>query len=353
MLPNFRTHLGRYAVAQWIGISLLCLLLVFSLVRNSAVLGIFELLSAGVAIVGGVTYGAFRDAPGYWIYSTLGPKFMLSKEELSEVRGLQFNRVLRWLNPVQSPFGMPLLLIVLVVPLLLAGQMLFPSQQSLLVLVVIGLVFPLLLSGLLLGSARYFLALASPQGEAVLREGLRRPRQARLYRCEDLCISLLITFVLICPLQDKPAFSLVAGYASPEFMVAALLLGWIAAFFILLGARRSRLFSVVGERLSAVFDTEAAQPTPIRSGVALLRRLLAYYGLIALWVLVLCLGFAQLPLKPPFPLFCLLLLPVLGGVFWRERGLTLRRDGREAAQYIEEQAVMPVAVARRSYDANV
>ena len=151
---------------------------------------------------------------------------------------------------------------------------------------------------------------------------------------------------LIGPLQSKPAFSLAAGYANPEFIVAAVLLSWIAASFSLLGARRSRLFSVVGERLSQLYSTDAelASPRSNSAGAALEG---AADAALALWSLGLCLLLGLLPWTPPFPLFCALLLPVLGWVFWRERGVTLQVDAEQAAQFIDEQGVQPVAVARR------
>ncbi|MES2817507.1 MAG: hypothetical protein V4812_00785 [Pseudomonadota bacterium] len=346
MLPTFQRHRGRYGVALWLGISLLSLLLTFALVRNSQALGLLELLVAGFAIAVGVTYGASRDAPGYWIYSTLAPKFMLSRDELNGVRGLQFSPAIRWLNPMQTPLGLPLLMAAVVVLLLLSGHTLFPGHPGLVAFTVIGLLFPLLLCVLLLGTARYCLVMASPEGEAALVQGMRGARRVGVYRREDLCITLAINYALIWPLQSKPAFSLAAGYGDAKFVVAALLLGWIAAFFTLLGARRSRLFSAVGEGLSALFQSVPAVPSSPASASGW-QRLLTYYAVIALWVLVLCAVLAQLPLLP-FPLFCLLLLPVLGGVFWHERGLTLQRDQQQARQFIDELGVAPVAVARRA-----
>lgn len=349
MLPTFQRHLGRYAVALWFGLTLLCLLLAFALVRNSAELGLTQLLLAGAAITAGVSFGAFRDAPGYWIYSTLAPKFMMSRDELSAVRNLQITPVLRWLNPLQSPLGMPVLLTLSVLLLLVAGYSLFPGQRGVVVMVVMGGLFPLLLCWLLLGSARYFLVLASPEGENTLRQGQKRLRQAASFRREDLIITLAINWVLIWPLQDKPEFSLAAGYGTPEFMVAAVLLIWIAGFFTLLGARRSRLFSRVGEGLSSLFSVEAVSARPVRP---LLQRLLAYYGVLALWTLGCCLVLSLLPLVLPFALFCVLLLPALGWVFWQERGVTLQRDAEQATQFIDEQAVQPVAVPRRMAEFN-
>lgn len=350
MLPTFKRHRDRYALALWFGLTLLCLLLAFALVRNSADLGLTQLLLAGGTIAAGVTFGAFRDAPGYWIYSTLAPKFMLSREELSTVRNLRVTPLIRWLNPLQSPLGMPVLLTLSVLLLLVAGYNLLPGHCSLLALVVIGGLFPLLLCWLLLGSARYFLVLASPEGESTLRQVLSRPRQAASYRREDLVISLAINFALIWPLQGKPAFSLAGGYGKPEFIVAALLLVWVAAFFTLLGARRSRLFSLVGERLSSLFSSPVARPLPAVRPLP--QRLLAYYGVLGLWTLGLCLLLGLLPLPLPFPLFCLLLLPALGWVFWQERGLILQRDAEQAGQFIDEQAVPPVAVPRRMAEFN-
>lgn len=351
MLPTFKQHLGRYAVAMWLGISLLCLLLSFSLVRNSQQLGLLELLLAGLTIAAGVTYAAVRDAPGYWVYSTLAGKFMMSKDELAAVRSLQFNALTRWLNPLHKPLSMPLFAVGAVALLLLGGYGLFPEHPRLLAFAVIGLLFPLFLCWLLLAGAHYFLVLASPEGEIAVGQNVRRPRQVAGYRREDLLITLLITFSLIWPLQSKPAFSLVAGYGHIEFIVAAVLLCWIAALFILLGARRSRLPSVVGERLSQLY-IQAPSQAPQRPARSLAQRLLGYYALLALWPLGLCLLLGLLPWTLPFPLFCLLLLPALGWVFWHERGLTLQGDAEQAALFIDEQAVQPVAVPRRMPELN-
>lgn len=351
MLPTFQQHLGRYAVAMWVGITVLCLLLTFSLVRNSQELGLLELLLAGLAIAVGVTYGAVRDAPGYWIYCTLAGKFMMSKEELARVRSLKFSALTRWLNPLHKPMSMPLFAGGVVALLLLSGYSLFPEHLHLVALVVIGLLFPLFLGWLLLAGAHYYLVLASPEGEVAAREGIRQPRRVNSYRHEDLLITLVITFFLIWPLQTNPAFSLAAGYGQIDFIVAAVLLNWIAGVFILLGARRSRLSSVVGERLSQLFSQ--SQPQPVQpSARPLLQRLLGYYALLGLWPLGLCLLLGLLPWTLPFPLFCLLQLPALGWVFWHERGLTLQRDAEQAMQFIDEQVVQPVAVARRMPEFN-
>jgi hypothetical protein len=351
MLPTFSQHLGRYAVAMWFGLTLLCLMLAFALVRNSQALGLLELMLAGSAIAAGVTYGASRDAPGYWIYSTLSGKFMMDKAELAAVRSLQFGLLTRYLSPLQSPMGMPLLAVVGVAILLLVGYGLFPAQPRIVAFLVIGLLFPLLLSGLLLIGARYYLVMASPGGEAAVKQIMRQPAQVSGCRRADLLITLLITYALIWPLQSKPAFSLVNGYVHPEFIIAAVLLVWISAFFCLLGARRSRLYSVVGERLSGLYNTDTAL-NPVGSPRPLLQRMSSYYALLAVWSLGLCVLLGVLPWAAPFPLFCALLLPVLGWVFWYERGLTLQVDAEQAVQFIDEQAVQPVAVARRMPELN-
>lgn len=351
MLPTLQRHLGRHVASMCIGMTFLCLMLSFALVRNSESLHLPGLLLAGVAIAGGMTYGVTRDAPGYWIYSTLVAKFVLSKEEVAQVRTLQFSPAIRWLNPLQTPYGLPLLAASAMLFVLLAGGLMFPQHSTWLTLTIIGVLLPVALSWLLLRTARYYIVLASPEGEDLIGTGIRRPRRVDAYRREDMWVALLINFALIWPLQGKPAFSLEAGYDSRDFMVASLLLIWIAAFFTLLSARRSRLFSVVGERLSKLFDHDAAvngaRPPP-----STLARMLAYYALLGLWSLCLCLLLEALPLRAPFPLFCALLLPALGAVFWHERGLTLQRDAEQAMQFIREQTIQPVASVRRMPEFN-
>jgi hypothetical protein len=351
MLPTFQQHLGRYAVAMWLGISLLCLMLVFALLRNSPSLSLTELLIAAATISFGVSLGALRDAPGYWIYSTLAGKFMMSKAELHQIRNLQFSPLTRWLSPLHNPLALPLLNTLAVGLLIVLGHVLFSRHMTLLTIGVLGLLFPLWLCWLLLAAARYQLVLASPEGETEIHQDKRGARRISNYRREDLVITLSINFALIWPLQGKPAFSLAAGYATPEFIVAALLLIWIAAFFSLLGARRSRLTSVVGERLSQLFlsDSPAPAPRPLRPG---LQRLALYYALLAAWAVAICLLLGLLPWTLPFPLFCLLLLPALGWVYWQERGITLQSDAEQAALFIDEQVVQPVAVARRMPEFN-
>ena len=346
MLPSFQRHLGRYAISMWLGMTFLCLMLSFALVRNSQSLGLLELLIAGVSIAAGVTYGVTRDAPGYWIYSTLVAKFMMSKEEINKIRSLQFSPLVRWLNPLQTPFGMPLLAAAGMFLLLWTGYQLFPAHPSLLAFSMIGVLLPLLLSWMLLQSARYYIVLASPDGEDLIDSDMRSPRQVNAYRREDMLIAMLINFALIWPLHDKPAFNLDVGYCSRDFMIASVLLTWIAAFFTLLSACRSRLFSVVGERLSRLFKHEpvSSEPRPVKS---MLSRILFYYVLLGIWTSGVCLLFELLPSKLPFTLFCVFLLPALGTMFWHERGLTLSRDVEQAMQFIDEQTIRPVETARR------
>lgn len=351
MLPSLRRHLGRHVASMWLGTTFLCLMLSFALVRNSQSLHLSELLIAGVAIAAGVTYGVTRDAPGYWIYSTLVAKFILSKEEIAQMRDLQPSHVTSWLNPLRTPYGMPLLAAVAMFFILLIGDRLFPQHSTLLALSGIGLLLPLILCWTLLRSAHYYIVLASPDGEALIGKGMRGPRHVSAYRREDLWVALLINFALIWPLQSKPAFSLDAGYGSREFMTASVLLIWIAAFFTLLSARRSRLFSVVGERLSQLFNHDAVV-TGHRPPRSTLARMLVYYTLLGLWSLGLCLFLGALPAGVPFPLFCSLLLPALGAVFWYERGLTFQCDLEQAMQFINEQTIQPVASLRRMPESN-
>ena len=347
MLPTFNRHLTRYALSMWLGMTFLCLMLSFALVRNSQSLGLFELLIAGVSIAVGMTYGTMRDAPGYWIYSTLVAKFIMSKQEIGQIRGLRFSPLIRWLNPLQTPLGMPLLAAVGMFFLLWTGYQLFPVHPKMLAFSMIGVLLPMLLSLMLLKTARFYIVLASPDGEDLISKGMRTPRKVNAYRREDMLIAMLINFALIWPLQSKPAFSLDAGYDSRDFMIASLLLTWIAAFFTLLSARRSRLFSVVGERLSILFSHEAV-PSERRPAQPMMPRMLLYYALLGIWTLGLCLLFGILPFKLPFTLFCGLLLPALGAMFWHERGLTLWHDMAQAAQFIGEQTILPVASARRT-----
>ena len=55
MLPTFRQHAGRYGFGLCLGVSFLCLLMAFALLRNSQALGLLEVLPAGFAIAFGVT----------------------------------------------------------------------------------------------------------------------------------------------------------------------------------------------------------------------------------------------------------------------------------------------------------
>ncbi|MBC9251900.1 hypothetical protein A9179_16640 [Pseudomonas alcaligenes] len=340
MLPNFQRHIGRYAFSLWLGLSLLCLLLTWALLRNSPQLGVPALLLAGMCIAFTATLGAVRDAPGYWIYAARALKFMPGQGELARLHQLRVTPLINGLNPLKQPFVLPGLVTLLVALLLLAGQALWPAHLELLALGVLCGVLPLLLGLILAASAPYFMALVSIEGEAALAGHLKQPRDARRYRLEDLGISLLLTLSLIWPLQDKPAFSLQGGYGTPEFIVAAVILAWVAAFFSLFGARRSRLFAQVGEQLSSLVRCESPRP---RRESALLLRHAGYAALIAAWAVLLCLVLAALPQRLPFPLFCALLLAAQGWAFWRERGLTLLRDDRMARQFIDEMQVLPVA----------
>jgi hypothetical protein len=341
MLPTFRQHAGRYGFGLCLGVSFLCLLLVFALLRNSQAIGFLELLPAGFAIAFGVTLGASRDAPGYWIYAARSLKFMVLPGELAQLQQLRISPLIGLLNPLQHPFILPLLLASLTTLLLWGGLALVPGYPALVAMAVLGLLFPLLLALLLSGSAPYFMVLASDQGESSLLPHMKRLRNAGRYRAEDLAISLLISLCLIWPLQGRADFDLQGGYGKPEFAVAALLLGWIVTFFMLLGARRSRLYSAVGERLSALLRNVPGDAEP--SDSRLLPRMALYYAAVGLWALVLCGLLAQLPQPLPFPLFCALLLAAPGWAFWRERGLTLRRDAEQAGLFIRELGVQPVA----------
>jgi hypothetical protein len=340
MLPTFRQHAGRYGFGLCLGVSLLCLLMTFALLRNSQALGLLEVLPAGFAIAFGVTLGASRDAPGYWIYAARSLKFMVLPAELQQLQQLRVSPLIAALNPLQQPLSLPLLLGGLITLLLWGALALAPAYPGAVALGVLGLLFPLLLALLLIGSAPYFMVLASDQGENTLLPHMKRLRDAGRYRAEDLAISLLISLCLIWPLYSRADFDLQGGYGRPEFAVAAMVLGWIVTFFMLLGARRSRLHSAVGERLSALLRN---LPGEGEAGGRVLPRMALYYAAVGLWALVLCGLLAQLPQPLPFPLFCALLLVAPGWAFWRERGLTLQRDAEQAGQFIRELGVQPVA----------
>ncbi|MEO4047566.1 hypothetical protein AAFN46_10805 [Pseudomonas sp. CAU 1711] len=341
MLPTFRQHAGRYGFGLCLGVSLLCLLMTFALLRNSQAPGLLELLPAGFAIAFGVTLGASRDAPGYWIYAARALKFMVLPAELQQLQRMRIGPLVAALNPLQRPLSLPLLLGGLITLLLWAGLTLVPAYPAAVALLVLGLLFPLLLALLLTGSASYFMVLASDQGENALLPHMRRLRDAGRYRVEDLGVSLSISLALIWPLHNRADFDLQGGYERPQFVVAAMILGWIVTFFMLLGARRSRLHAAVGERLSALLRN--VPHDQVAGGGRGLPRMALYYALVGLWALLLCWVLARLPQPLPFPLFCALLLVVPGWAFWHERGLTISRDAEQAGQFIDELGVQPVA----------
>jgi len=110
MLPTFRQHAGRYGFGLCLGVSFLCLLMAFALLRNSQALGLLEVLPAGFAIAFGVTLGASRDAPGYWIYAARSLKFMVLPSELQQLQQLRVSPLIGLLNPLRRPLSLPLLL---------------------------------------------------------------------------------------------------------------------------------------------------------------------------------------------------------------------------------------------------
>lgn len=350
MLLSFERYLQRHLLAQLVGMTLICLLLTFALIRNVAGQGLFEVLLAVGVIVWGVSFAALRDLPGYWVYAALAPKFVVDARAREGLGKLRVNRWIQAMSPLQYPMVAPSLLAILMVLLLWAVMSLLPQQQTVTAILVLGLLFPLWLALQSNGAARYFLLLASPEGEVLMQQGGLRQRRSLSYRFEDLLVSLSITFVLIWPLGSNPAFSRDAGYLHGDFLVAALLLCWIAGFFVVLGARRSRLYSMVGEQLSALFLCEMPQVPAALLSLSFTRRSLLYLLLSGCWVLALCALLSWVATGVPFAVFCLLLMPALGWVFWMERGLTLRADFTQAAQFISERAVAPVATPRRAMD---
>lgn len=350
MLPSFERYLQRYLLLQLMGLSLICLLLTFALIRNVAGQGQGAVLLAVGVIVWGVSFAALRDLPGYWVYAALAPKFVVDARAREVLGALRVNRWIQAMNPLQHPMIAPSLLAALMTLLLWGLMSLLPKQQGVALILVPGLLFPLWLALQAKGAARYFLLLASPEGERLMQQDGAPQRRSLNYRLEDLLVSLSITFVLIWPLGNNPAFSRDAGYLDGDFLVAALLLCWIAGFFVVLGARRSRLYSMTGEQLSALFRCEMPQvPAALRS-LSFARRSALYLLLSGGWVLLICALLSWFTAAVPFAFFCLLLLPALGSVFWMERGLRLRADFTQAAQFISERAVAPVAVPRRSLD---
>lgn len=348
MLSDFDTHLKRHLFGQWLGISVVAGLLCLALIRNSAELAALELLVASAMIIWGVSFAALRDQPGYWVYAALAPKFIMDQQAIEQVRSLRFTLWVRAMSPLQWPFGAPTILTSLLVFSLWLGLQVFPGYSLLLTVLTVVLLFPLLLGLQMAGAVPYFAMLASPEGEALVLAGGARRRRMRSYRREDLLISLLITYALIWPLHGNPVFEPDNGYASIDFIGAVLVLVWTAAFFLLLGARRSRLFSHVGERLSGLFLF-----APERAGLAghsLMLRCTLYGAGLTAWSVALCLILAVMPTPPAFPLFCLLLLPGLGAIYWCERGVTLTTDAEQARQYIEELSIAPASVARRGLE---
>lgn len=349
MLPDFHQHLRRHLGWQWLGISVLSALMTSALIRNSG-LGLTELLTGAAAIVLGVAFGVLRDQPGYWIYATLAPKFMMTQRALEEMQSLRFTTWVRLMAPLQRPFAAPCVLAAMLTVILWIGCIWVPEHRAVVLALLLILLFPILLYLHMAGSVLYFTMLAGPAGERMSLDSGMRKRSLRSYRREDLLISLLITYALIWPLRSHPAFSLEGGYANIDFIVAALVLCAIATFFMQLGARRSRVYSQVGEYLSAVFQDEpVALPARFAAVPTMWRGVFHVLGL-ASWVVLLCLGFAQFSESPAFPLFCLLLLPALGWVYWIERSVTLTADMQKAQQFIEEQAVAPASVERRTLD---
>lgn len=332
MLPSLEKHRRLHSVAVAVVIAGISFVLTGLFLLYAGEPGLYESILFIAAVCGGLCYAAGRDTASYWLYSTLTPKFFLpedaetaSVEDLVAITKAVTARTRLLINSV--------VLVVLLVLAFLLAEWATEIPRAVLSGVITVVLFPLLLARGLYRAVPFFVAVAAmvghPSGAGAIRQ-----RSLRNLLLEDTVIAVAINLAVILPLTRREVFVSSPGYTDPTFFLSCLSLMLVVTFFMLSGARRSRVQAAAGEVISGqiLLNEEDQGGGAPRSS---LYRMGQSLGVVALWLFLAALLFQYLDIHAGFLLFYLMLLVPVVVLYLRERQLTLLSDLQQSRLMLE------------------
>jgi len=339
MLIPFTAYRRRYAVHVLISIAILNSLLLLGLATKTAV-SPGEWAFAVAAIIAGVSFASVRDAIGVLAYAGESAKFYRDEADF-ELLARYAGGWRHWLSKLAYPWISALVLSILLTAAYALGNVAWGEASCprlIFTALMLVLVFPGILSWLL-----HFLApvlVGWKEVRARLTPSATKasgslPQLLRQTAAVDVLITALITAALTLPLRHSPDFHPASGYASPEFMIAALLLTMIVLPLSLISAWRPRVYACSGELYRHTGIDLAALPLTA-TGTSRWKRWLRYSLTLCSLTIITCLLLDAMYTDAPILIaLTLLLLPVVP-IVWIERNMLLGLNYHDAAQLVRE-----------------
>jgi len=349
MLIPFTAYRRRYTVGVLISIAILNSLLLLGLATKTDV-SAGEWAFAVAAIIAGVSYASVRDAAGVLAYAGESAKFYRDEADF-ELLARYAGGWRRLLTALAHPgFSALVLSILLTGAYALGGAAWGEASRPRLIFtaLMLVLVFPGILSWLLHFLAPVLVGWKEVQARlapSATKASDSLPQLLRQTAAQDVLITALITATLTLPLRHSPDFHPASGYASPEFMIAALLLAMIVLPLSLISAWRPRVYACSGELYRRSGIDLAALPLTA-TGASRWKRWLRYSLMLCGLTILTCLLLDAMYANAPVVIaLALLLLPVVP-IVWIERNMLLGLNYHDAAQLVREHPLRTMSAEK-------
>lgn len=331
MLPTLREYYNRYVYLVCIMIFFICLLLMFSFMRNTTTITLVDAVAALCTIAFAITYNLVREQRSYWLYVIRSAKAIIDPKDLKKVNYKEkatYNKKVAILHrPLITALGTTILACITTY----AGYLFMPNYFTYFVCFMGIVIYPLFACALYYYIVPYYIA----QSLFFLtnkEHDYHKKISLMALIGWDLFNSTIVNLALVLPIARKPAFNLQDGYYSIKFIIAMLILMVIVGFFTILTAKAKRKYSFIGELFSGEIDIASMQSSPILNKFGTNRRkhYLCYLFICIIWTCLACLLFGvMIPVKSftAIYLFCLLPLLIL---FCLERHLSLSNEYTQA-----------------------
>lgn len=331
MLPTLREYYNRYVYLVCIMIFLICLLLMFSFMRNTTTINLTDAVAALCSIAFAITYNLVREQRNYWLYVIRSAKAIIDPKDLKEVNYKEKATYNKKVAMTHRPLITALSTTILACIATYAGYLFMPNYFTYFVFFMGIVIYPLFAWGL------YYYIVPYNIAQSLLfltnKENDYHQKNSLMTLIGwDLFNSTMVNLALVLPIARKPAFSLQDGYYSIKFIIAMLILMVIVGFFTILTAKAKRKHSFIGELFSGEIDVNSMQSSPIlkKFGTNRRKHYLSYLLICIIWTCLACLLFGVLiPVKSftAIYLFCLLPLLIL---FCLERHFCLSNEFNQA-----------------------
>ncbi|MFC0180254.1 hypothetical protein [Thorsellia kenyensis] len=239
MIPSLEHFLKKHLFFTTIIITVILLFFTFSIVKNSDSITQSIIYLGYPLLILVFLFLIFNDVMGYVAYSIFSLRFFDRVEE--EEAKKRFNEITQWkLSPIRPSLIITIIVFCVTVFLSYFLDMDFTLTIFLCTLIVFPVLFYINLKSYFTSYTDYIKYKIEFNQDKSLELNINR------LLAKEIIVSVIINFVIVLPLANKKAFFFNSGTATPEFIVAMLILVFCVWGILFLFSSKSKRYVILG-----------------------------------------------------------------------------------------------------------